>query len=189
MSETSHVKKHSSSSYLELRYRQCCHTYRNAESRICQMAVDIYMSEVDMEFRTIKFAVAFDDSEYADCLQKNVKKARDFMDPLRSVHQRFEFGSCLARAMDELFGTDVCEQLQRIMFPAVKPVITRIDIRSSMAGLLSAHSNTSKTFFDCCMTGNADRHLVELHKALTEEYTITEAAMIEVASLLTEVKR
>lgn len=113
---------YSSSSIVKWYYERAWNTLNGAKRAIVARAVDLYTSEIDNEHRTIKFNIPDnpdDGDEFLDCNKKNIKIIDDFFadNTVRSKHFRDNMEIYVARAMDEIFETDICEILKQKLFP------------------------------------------------------------------------
>jgi hypothetical protein len=85
-------------------------------------AVDLYLQEIESEHRTIKFNVPEnpeDGDQFLECSKKNIKIIDDFFadNSVRSKHFRDNMEIFVARAIDEIFESGVCEILKQKLFP------------------------------------------------------------------------
>lgn len=113
---------YSSSSIVKWYYERASNTLNGAKRAIVAKAVDLYTSEIASEHRTIKFNIPEnpdDGDEFLDCNKKNIKIVDDFFadNTVRSKHFRDNMEIYVARAMDEIFDTDICEILKQKLFP------------------------------------------------------------------------
>lgn len=93
-----------------------------AKRAIVARAVDLYIAEIDPEYRTIKFNLPEnpeDGEQFLACNKKNIKIIDDFFadNSVRSKHFRDNMEIFVARAIDEIFETDICEILRQKLFP------------------------------------------------------------------------
>lgn len=93
-----------------------------AKRAIVARTVDLYISEISEEYRTIGFKLPDDPNnaeQFLECNKKNIKIVDDFFadNSVRSKHFRDCLEVFIARAIDEIFETDLCEVLRQRMFP------------------------------------------------------------------------
>ena len=93
-----------------------------AKRAIVARTVDLYVAEIGEEHRTVKFNIPGnpeDGDEFLECNKKNIKIIDDFFadNAVRSKHFRDNLEIFIARAMDEIFDTDICEILKQKLFP------------------------------------------------------------------------
>lgn len=113
---------YSSSSIVKWYYDRAWNTLTGAKRAIVARAVDLYTSDISEDHRTIKFNIPenADDAElFLDCNKKNIKIVDDFFadNSVRSKHFRDNLEIYIARAIDEIFETDICEILRQKLFP------------------------------------------------------------------------
>lgn len=113
---------YSSSSIVAWYYERAWSTMNGAKRAIVARAVDIYLDEIDEEFRTIKFNIPEnpdDGDQFLDCNKKNIKIIDDFFadNSVRSKHFRDNMEIFVARAIDEIFETEICDILRQKLFP------------------------------------------------------------------------
>lgn len=118
---------YSSSSIVKWYYDRAWNTMTGAKRAIVARAVDLYTVEISDEHRTVKFNIPAspdDGDEFLECNKKNIKVIDDFFadNAVRSKHFRDSLEIFVARAIDEIFETDICEVLKQKLFPeAVVP--------------------------------------------------------------------
>lgn len=93
-----------------------------AKRAIVAKAVDLYTLEISDDYRTIKFNIPDnpeDGDEFLECNKKNIKVVDDFFadNSVRSKHFRDNLEIFIARAIDEIFETSICEILKQKLFP------------------------------------------------------------------------
>ena len=93
-----------------------------AKRAIVAKAVDLYSSEIALEYQTIRFNFPEDPEDgdqFLACNKKNIKIIDDFFadNAVRSKHFRDNMEIFVARAIDEIFETDICEILKQKLFP------------------------------------------------------------------------
>ena len=93
-----------------------------AKRAIVARAVDLYLSDISEEHRTIKFNLPADPEngdQFLECNKKNIKIIDDFFadNTVRSKHFRDNLEIYVARAIDEIFETDICDILRQKLFP------------------------------------------------------------------------
>ena len=113
---------YSSSSIVKWYYDRAWNTLNGAKRAIVARAVDLYTSEIGPEYRTIKFNIpanSEDGDEFLSCNKKNIKIIDDFFadNSVRSKHFRDNMEVYIARAIDEIFETEICEILKQKLFP------------------------------------------------------------------------
>lgn len=113
---------YSSSSIVRWYYERAWNTMNGAKRAIIARTVDLYIAEIDVEYRTVKFNIPAspdDADEFLDCNKKNIKIIDDFFadNAIRSKHFRDNLEIFVARAIDEIFETDICEVLKQKLFP------------------------------------------------------------------------
>lgn len=113
---------YSSSSIVAWYYERAWNSLTGAKRAIVARAVDLYIAEIDPEHRTIKFNLPEnpeDGDQFLDCNKKNIKIIDDFFadNAVRSKHFRDNMEIFVARAIDEVFDTDICEILRQKLFP------------------------------------------------------------------------
>jgi hypothetical protein len=113
---------YSSSSIVKWYYERAWNTMTGAKRAIVAKTVDLYLGEISEEFRTVKFNVPEnpeDGDQFLECNKKNIKVIDDFFadNSVRSKHFRDNLEIYVARALDEIFETEVCEILKQKLFP------------------------------------------------------------------------
>jgi len=113
---------YSYSSIVQWYYDRAWNTMTGAKRAVVALAVDLYISEIAPEYRTIRFNLPEnpdDGDEFLACNKKNIKIIDDFFadNAVRSKHFRDGMEIFIARAIDEIFETDLCEVLRQRMFP------------------------------------------------------------------------
>ena len=113
---------YSSSSIVAWYYERAWNTLTGAKRAIVARAVDLYLKDVASEYRTIKFNVPEkpeDGDQFLECNKKNIKIIDDFFadNSVRSKHFRDNMEIFVARAIDEIFETGICEILKQKLFP------------------------------------------------------------------------
>ena len=93
-----------------------------AKRAIVAKTVDLYTSEISSEHRTVKFNIPDnpdDADQFLTCNKKNIKVIDDFFadNSVRSKHFRDNLEIFIARSLDEIFETNVCEVLKQKLFP------------------------------------------------------------------------
>ena len=114
---------YSSSSIVGWYYERAWSTMNGAKRAIVARTVDLYTDEIAQEHRTVKFNIPEnpeDGDQFLVANKKNIKVIDDFFadNAIRSKHFRDSLEIFVARAIDELFDTDVCEVLKQKLFPA-----------------------------------------------------------------------
>lgn len=103
-------------------YDRAWNTMHGAKRAIVARTVDLYIAEIAEEQRTVRFNLP-DDPEDAEqflaCNKKNIKIIDDFFadNAVRSRHFRDGLEIFVARAIDEIFETSLCDILRQRMFP------------------------------------------------------------------------
>lgn len=115
---------YSSSSIVGWYYERAWNTMNGAKRAIVAKAVDLYLAEIDPKYRTIKFNLPEDPDdgdEFLACNKKNIKIIDDFFadNAVRSKHFRDNMEIFVARAIDEIFDTEICDILRQKLFPEV----------------------------------------------------------------------
>ncbi len=113
---------YSSSSIVKWYYDRAWNTLNGAKRAIVARAVDLYMTEIAADHRTIKFNMpdnADDADQFLECNKKNIKIVDDFFadNSVRSKHFRDNLEIYIARAIDEIFDTEICDILRQKLFP------------------------------------------------------------------------
>lgn len=113
---------YSSSSIVRWYYERAWSTLNGAKRAIVAKTVDLYTTEIAADHRTIKFNIPDnpeDADEFLECNKKNIKIVDDFFadNSVRSKHFRDNLEIFIARAMDEIFETEICEILKQKLFP------------------------------------------------------------------------
>ncbi len=113
---------YSSSNVVKWYYDRAWSTLTGAKRAIVARTVDLYMAEIGEEHRTIKFNIPEspeDADQFLDCNKKNIKIIDDFFadNAVRSKHFRDNLEIFVARAIDEIFETAICEILKQKLFP------------------------------------------------------------------------
>ncbi len=113
---------YSSSSIVAWYYDRAWNTMTGAKRAIVARAVDLYIGDIAEEYRTIKFNLPEnpdDGDQFLQCNKKNIKIIDDFFadNSVRSKHFRDNMEIFIARAIDEIFETDICEVLKQHLFP------------------------------------------------------------------------
>lgn len=113
---------YSSSNIVKWYYERAWNTMNGAKRAIVAKSVDLYLAEIGPEHRTIKFNVPEnpeDGDEFLNCNKKNIKIIDDFFadNSVRSKHFRDNLEIYIARAIDDIFDTAVCEILKQKLFP------------------------------------------------------------------------
>lgn len=103
-------------------YDRAWNTMNGAKRAIVARTVDLYWSEIGEDHRTVKFNIPEDPDdadEFLRCNKKNVKVIDDFFadNAVRSKHFRDNLEIFIARSIDEIFETDICEVLKQKLFP------------------------------------------------------------------------
>jgi len=122
-----------------------------AKRAIVARAVDLYSAEISPEFRTIKFNFPEnpeDGDQFLDCNKKNIKIIDDFFadNSVRSKHFRDNMEIYVARAIDEIFETDICEVLKQKLFPKALVPHTEIELDEL---LVETNSSYTDAVNDC----------------------------------------
>ena len=126
-------------------YDRAWNTMTGAKRAIVARTVDLYISEIAEEHRTVRFNIpenTDDGDEFLACNKKNIKIVDDFFadNAVRSKHFRDCLEIFIARAIDEIFETDLCEILRQRMFPEQVSPQTQEEL-----DLLLAETNSSYT--------------------------------------------
>ena len=113
---------YSSSSIVAWYYERAWNTMNGAKRAIVARAVDLYMADIAEQHRTVKFNLPDnpdDGDEFLQCNKKNIKVIDDFFadNSVRSKHFRDNLEIFIARAIDEIFETDICDILKQKLFP------------------------------------------------------------------------
>ena len=113
---------YSSSSIVKWYYERAWNTMTGAKRAIVAKTVDLYMHDISADHRTIKFNIPDDPNDadqFLDLNKRNIKIVDDFFadNAVRSKHFRDNLEIFIARAIDEIFDTDVCEVLKQKLFP------------------------------------------------------------------------
>lgn len=116
-----HKIKHSPASLLEARYFEATSRYRGAADQICTRAIDLYVEEVEADYRTINLQHVGPNDDPDKVIRNNIKRIQAFFDADKCKYHRAEFFHFIARAMDELFDMGVCRELEALMFPVQAP--------------------------------------------------------------------
>ncbi len=113
---------YSSSSIVGWYYERAWNTMNGAKRAIIAKTVDLYTSEISPDHRSVKFNIPEnpeDGDEFLACNKKNIKIIDDFFadNSVRSKHFRDNLEIFVARAIDEIFDTNICEVLKQKLFP------------------------------------------------------------------------
>ena len=113
---------YSSSSFVDWYYERAWNTLTGAKRALVARAVNLYLWEIEPEYRTIKFNVPQnleDGDQFLECNKKNIKVIDDFFadNSVRSKHFRDNMEIFVARSIDEIFESGVCEILEQKLFP------------------------------------------------------------------------
>lgn len=113
---------YSYSSIVQWYYDRAWNTMTGAKRAIVAKTVDLYISEIAEPYRTVRFNIPEnpdDGDEFLASNKKNTKIIDDFFadNSVRSRHFRDCLEIFVARAIDEIFETDLCEVLRQRMFP------------------------------------------------------------------------
>ena len=113
---------YSASNIVKWYYDRAWNTMNGAKRAIVARTVDLYQSEIGDDHRTVKFNIpenVDDADEFLHCNKKNVKVIDNFFadNAVRSKHFRDNLEIFVARAIDEIFETDVCDVLKQKLFP------------------------------------------------------------------------
>ncbi|MDP6653845.1 MAG: hypothetical protein QGF90_17340 [Gammaproteobacteria bacterium] len=113
---------YSSSSIVKWYYERAWNTMNGAKRAIVAKTVDLYTLEISDDYRTIKFNIPDnpeDGDEFLECNKKNIKVVDDFFadNSVRSKHFRDNLEIFIARAIDEIFETSICEILKQKLVP------------------------------------------------------------------------
>lgn len=113
---------YSSSSIVKWYYERAWNTMNGAKRAIVARTVDLYTSEVSDDHRTVNFKMPEnpdDGDQFLECNKKNIKIIDDFFadNAVRSRYFRDNLEIFVARAMDEIFDTEICEILKQKLFP------------------------------------------------------------------------
>jgi hypothetical protein len=111
-----------SSSIVAWYYERAWNTLTGAKRAIVARAVDLYLQETEPEYRTIKFNVPQNlenGDQFLECNKKNIKSIDDFVadNSVRSKHFRDKMEIFVARSIDEIFESGVCEILKQNFSP------------------------------------------------------------------------
>ncbi|MDD9959362.1 MAG: hypothetical protein OXU66_10515 [Gammaproteobacteria bacterium] len=113
---------YSSSSIVKWYYERAWNTMNGAKRAIVAKTVDLYLGEISADHRTVKFNIPEnpeDGDQFLACNKKNIKIIDDFFadNAVRSKHFRDNLEIFVARAIDEIFETEICEILRQKLFP------------------------------------------------------------------------
>lgn len=113
---------YSSSSIVKWYYERAWNTMNGAKRAIVAKTVDLYLAEIAEEHRTIKLNIPEDPEDgdqFLACNKKNIKVIDDFFadNSVRSKHFRDNLEIFVARAIDAIFDTAICDILQQKLFP------------------------------------------------------------------------
>ena len=103
-------------------YEWAWNTLTGAKRALVARAVNLYLWEIEPEYRTIKFNVPQnleDGDQFLECNKKNIKVIDDFFadNSVRSKYFRDNMEIFVARSIDEIFESGVCEILEQKLFP------------------------------------------------------------------------
>lgn len=117
---------YSSSSIVKWYYERAWNTMNGAKRAIVAKTVDLYLAEIAEEHRTIKLNIPEDPEDgdqFLACNKKNIKVIDDFFadNSVRSKHFRDNLEIFVARAIDAIFDTAICDILQQKLFP--EPIV------------------------------------------------------------------
>ena len=113
---------YSSSSIVKWYYERAWNTMNGAKRAIVAKTVDLYLAEIAEEHRTIKLNIPEDPEDgdqFLACNKKNIKVIDDFFadNSVRSKHFRDNLEIFVARAIDAIFDTGICDILKQKLFP------------------------------------------------------------------------
>jgi hypothetical protein len=113
---------YSSSSIVKWYYDRAWNTMTGAKRAVVARAVDLYITEISEEYRTVRFNLPKnpdDGEEFLVCNKKNIKIIDDFFadNTIRNKHFRDCLEIFVARAIDEIFETNCCDILKQKLFP------------------------------------------------------------------------
>lgn len=115
-------KGQTSSAVVKWYYDRAWNTMTGAKRAIVARVVDLYICEIDEQYRTVRFNIPDnpdDADQFLSCNKKNIKIIDDFFadNTIRNKHFRDCLEVYVARAIDEIFETDCCEILKQKLFP------------------------------------------------------------------------
>ncbi len=165
---------YSSSSIVKWYYERAWNTMNGAKRAIVAKAVDLYTSEISEEHRTINFKMPEnpdDGDEFLECNKKNIKIVDDFFadNAVRSRHFRDNLEIFIARAMDEIFETEICEILKQKLFPDEVIPSTQDELDQLLADTNSSYTdavNECVRIFRNGLTDDSDEELEILESKL-----------------------
>jgi len=113
---------YSSSSIFNWHYERAWNTMTGAKRAVVARAVDLYLSEVDEEYRTVRFNVPANPDngeEFLHCNKKNIRSIDDFFadNTIRNKHFRDYLEIFVVRAIEQIFGSGCCDILKHKLFP------------------------------------------------------------------------
>ena len=113
---------HSSSDIVKWYYDRAWNTMTGAKRAIVARTVDLYIAEIDEEYRTVRFNIPEspdDADQFLECNKKNVKIIDDFFadNAVRNKHFRDCLEIYVARSIDEIFESKCSEVLKQRLFP------------------------------------------------------------------------
>ena len=136
---------YSSSSIVGWYYERAWNTMNGAKRAIVARAVDLYTAEISEDHRTVKFNILEDSEDadqFLDCNKKNIKVIDDFFadNSVRSKHFRDNLEIYIARAIDEIFDSGICEILKQKLFPDELVPSTQEELDTLLADTNSSYT-------------------------------------------------
>ncbi len=158
---------YSSSSIVTWYYERAWNTMHGAKRAIVARAVDLYSAEILPEHQTIKFNFPEnpeDGDQFLECNKKNIKIIDDFFadNSVRSKHFRDNMEIFVARAIDEIFETEICEVLKQKLFPEEHIPHTEDQLDELLAETNSSYTNAVNECVRVFRNGLTDDSVEEL---------------------------
>ncbi len=185
---------YSSSSIVRWYYERAWNTLNGAKRAIVAKAVDLYISEIGDEHRTIKFNLPEnpeDGDEFLACNKKNIKIVDDFFadNAVRSKHFRDNLEIFVARAMDDIFGLEICEILKQKLFPDAVVPQTQEQLDELLAETNSSYTDAVNECVRVFRNGLGDDSIEELEILESKLLSAREMLDKNVGAIEHELKR
>ena len=185
---------YSSSSIVGWYYERAWNTMTGAKRAIVARAVDLYIAEIDPEYRTIKFNLPEnpdDGDQFLACNKKNIKIIDDFFadNAVRSKHFRDNMEVFVARALDEIFDTDICEILKQKLFPEKRVPQTGEELDELLMETNSSYTSVVNECVRIFRNGLTDDSVEDLEKLESKLLTAREMLDKNVGAIEHELDR
>jgi hypothetical protein len=185
---------YSSSSIVNWYYERAWNTMTGAKRAVVARTVDLYLSEINEEYRTVRFNVPEnpnDGDEFLDCNKKNIKIIDDFFadNTIRNKHFRDCLEIFVARAMDEIFDSGCCEILKQKLFPEEHLPQTQEELDALLAETNSSYTEAVNECVRVFRNGLADDSDEELEILESKLLTAREKLDRNVGAIEGEIAR